>query len=135
MTRDAARLIICVGFLAAAAFIVRIPSGTTAARYVRPASDSTFRQDRPALGTRLTPLPDGGGKATAETACLACHSSDIIRQQRLTKAQWTATITKMVNWGAAVPEAQRDTLLDYLATNFGPENTSFEPVVARPVGR
>ena len=135
MKRGASWLMTCLGLLAAAAFIVGVPRSTTAARYGRPAADATPRQDPPALGARLTPFPDGAGKATAETSCLACHASDIIRQQRLTRQQWTAAITKMVNWGAAVPEAQRETLLEYLATNFGPENTSFEPVVARPVGR
>jgi cytochrome c5 len=89
----------------------------------------------PRLGTQLTPLPDGAGKAAAEAACLSCHSSDIIRQQRLTKAQWTGTLTKMVNWGTVIPEDQRDVLLEYLAKNFGPDNASFQPVVTRPVGR
>jgi len=89
----------------------------------------------PKLGDQLTPLPDGAGKATAEGICLPCHASDIIRQQRLTRQQWTGTLTKMANWGAVVPDAQREALLDYLATNFGPDNTSFQPAVTRPVGK
>jgi len=119
----------------AAAFAVKIASSTGAAGHAQPGVVSALGQEPPALGTRLTPLPDGEGKAVAETSCLACHSSDLIRQQRLTKQQWTATITKMINWGAAVPESQREALLDYLATRFGPENSSFQPVVARPNGR
>jgi hypothetical protein len=89
----------------------------------------------PQFGTQLTPLPDGPGKGAAETACLPCHSSDIIRQQRLTRAQWTGTLTKMVNWGTAIPDGQKDALLEYLVTNFGPDNASFQPVVTRHVGR
>ena len=134
MRRRTASLMICLGVSAAAMIAMTVPS-TSAIRHVRAVDDSAFRQDPPALGTRLTPLPDGAGKATAETSCLACHSSDIIRQQRLTKQQWTATIAKMVNWGAAVPEAQRETLLEYLATQFGPDNASFQPIVSRPISR
>jgi hypothetical protein len=104
---------------------------STVAPVQRPAGANA----QPQLGTQITPLPDGAGKVIADAACLSCHSSDIIRQQRLTKAQWTATLTKMINWGTVIPEGQRDVLLDYLAANFGPENASFQPVVTRPVGR
>jgi hypothetical protein len=89
----------------------------------------------PQLGKQLTPLPDGAGKAIAEAACLSCHASDIIRQQRLTRQQWTGTLTKMVNWGTVIPDGQRDVLLEYLSSNFGPENASFQPVAVRPIGK
>jgi hypothetical protein len=46
--------------------------------------------------------------------CLTCHNDDVIRQQRLTRAQWTAEINKMTGWGARVDDAGRNALLDYL---------------------
>ena len=46
--------------------------------------------------------------------CLACHNDDVIRQQRLTRAQWTAEINKMAGWGARIDDAGRSALLDYL---------------------
>jgi sulfite oxidase len=46
--------------------------------------------------------------------CLVCHDDDVIRQQRLTRAQWTAEINKMAGWGARIDDAGRDALLDYL---------------------
>jgi hypothetical protein len=46
--------------------------------------------------------------------CLACHNDDVIRQQRLTRGQWTAEINKMTGWGARIDEAGRNALLDYL---------------------
>jgi hypothetical protein len=49
-------------------------------------------------------------------ACLTCHQADIARQQRLTRAGWTRTLDKMVRWGAVVPEADREALLDHLVT-------------------
>lgn len=45
--------------------------------------------------------------------CLLCHNDDVIRQQRLTRAQWTAEINKMTGWGARIDDAGRDALLDY----------------------
>lgn len=89
----------------------------------------------PVLGTRLAEFPPGDGKATADGACLACHSTDMVRQQRLTEKQWAANVTKMVGWGAEVPETKREALIAYLVKNFGPDNDRFEPVVTRPVGR
>src|SRR5262252_4580805 len=68
----------------------------------------------PALGTQLGELPDGKMKPLADQACLHCHSADMIRQQRLTEKQWAAEVTKMVGWGAAVPEDQRAALIAYL---------------------
>ena len=45
--------------------------------------------------------------------CLACHNDDVVRQQRLTRAQWNAEINKMTGWGARVDDAGRQALLDY----------------------
>lgn len=41
----------------------------------------------------------------------------------------------MTNWGAAIPDDQRDTLLEYVAKNFGPDNASFTPAAVRPIGK
>lgn len=86
----------------------------------------------PAIGTELGALPDGPMKALADQACLHCHSADMIRQQRLTEKQWTAEVTKMVGWGAVVPEDQRAALVAYLVEHFGPGNDGFKPVEAAP---
>jgi hypothetical protein len=89
----------------------------------------------PVLGTHLSDLPPGPARTMVDQACLTCHSSDMLRQQRLTEKQWTAEMTKMIGWGADVPEDRRQALIDYLVANFGPANDSFRPVVTRPVGR
>ncbi|HET9232804.1 MAG TPA: hypothetical protein VFP10_01535, partial [Candidatus Eisenbacteria bacterium] len=88
--------------------------------------------DLPALGSKLTPLPEGNGKAVADQACLVCHSGDILRQQRLTEKQWGAVITKMIGWGAQLTDEERKVLEPYLIQEFGPENR-FMPVVVRPI--
>ena len=52
--------------------------------------------------------------------CLVCHEDDVIRQQRLTRAQWDREINKMIGWGARVQPENRETLLDYLFRLAGP---------------
>ncbi len=89
----------------------------------------------PVLGTRLATFPAGPMKAVVDQACLACHSADIISQQRLNEKQWTAELDKMIAWGTEVPEEKKDELVAYLVKNFGPDNDRFQPVVTRPVGR
>ena len=86
----------------------------------------------PAVGTRLSDFPPGPARAVAQRGCLQCHSADIPRQQRLTEKQWTASVEKMMRWGADVPEKDKEALVRYLAGHFGPDNDSFEPVVTRP---
>ena len=94
-----------------------------------------FDESLPVLGAQLAELPPGPGKATADAACLKCHSADILRQQRLNEKQWAASVTKMAGWGADVPSDKRDELISYLVKNFGPDNDRFRPVVTRPAGR
>lgn len=52
--------------------------------------------------------------------CRVCHDDDVVRQQRLTRAQWDREINKMVGWGARVQPEERETLLEYLLKIAGP---------------
>ena len=83
----------------------------------------------PRIGVNVSTAPAGATAAAAQqmtaaqpagykSECLVCHDEDMMRQQRLTRAQWDREITKMTNWGAQVQD--RDSLLNYLVTNFGP---------------
>ncbi len=66
-------------------------------------------------GSNAPPQP-----AALKSACSLCHDDDIIRQQRLTRAQWDRELNKMTGWGAKVKDEDRAGLLDYLFTNYGP---------------
>jgi len=71
-------------------------------------------------------LPAGPIQAKATTACLECHEARIIVQQRLSKAAWTKEVDKMTKWGALVDPSDRDALIDYLSTNFAPDQPPYE---------
>ncbi len=86
----------------------------------------------PMPGTQFKQLPNGPGKAEVEAACYACHSADILAQQRLTEKQWLASVEKMARWGAVVPDGKKDVIVKYLARHFGPTNR-FVPIRTGPV--
>src|SRR5262247_706091 len=63
---------------------------------------------------------DDRGKQIFEEKCLLCHEADLTEQQRLSRQGWTREVEKMIRWGAAVSEAEKEPLIDYLFGNFGP---------------
>jgi mono/diheme cytochrome c family protein len=82
---------------------------------------------KPAAAQATEDLPPGRMQAMATTSCLECHEARIILQQRLSKAAWTKEVDKMVKWGAVVDASDHDALIDYLSTNFSPDQQPYEP--------
>jgi hypothetical protein len=83
-------------------------------------------------------LPAGPMQAKATTSCLECHEGRIILQQRLGKAAWTKEVDKMMKWGAVVDANDRDALIDYLSTNFSPDQPAYDAPrtsTAKPSGK
>jgi mono/diheme cytochrome c family protein len=66
------------------------------------------------------PLTDVEVEQTLVLNCQSCHSLAYVRQQRMTVAQWTATLTKMRGWGALLEEQQLAPMATALATMRGP---------------
>ena len=81
----------------------------------------------PPLWSQSPDLPSGAVQAKVRTACLECHESRIIVQQRLSKGAWTKEVDKMIKWGAVVDATDRDGFVDYLSANF-PADKPAEPV-------
>ena len=77
-------------------------------------------------------LPTGPVQAKVKAACLGCHDSGIIVQQRLGKPAWTKEVDKMTKWGAVVDPGDRDAFIEYLSANFP---TDKEPYVAATTAR
>src|SRR3974390_687992 len=84
----------------------------------------------PQFRAQTAPTPDLPARplpAKVTTECTVCHETRIILQQRLSKAAWTKEVDKMVKWGAAVDPQDRDALIDYFSTNFGPDQPAYTP--------
>jgi hypothetical protein len=83
-------------------------------------------------------LPAGPVQEKATAACTSCHDARIIVQQRLSQAAWTREMDKMIKWGAQIDSKDRDALIDYFSSNFGPDQAAYEAprtaakAVARP---
>lgn len=81
---------------------------------------------QPYLAQHFAPRPVAShpatetGAATYQRVCLTCHEADIVGQQKLTPTGWTRSVEKMVRWGAAISDAEKQPLVDYLAARFGP---------------
>lgn len=63
--------------------------------------------------------------------CLMCHTAEMVSRQRLTAAQWTAEVDKMIGWGAPVPPEDRERLIAFLAAEF-PLDKPQEPLDRMP---
>ena len=53
-----------------------------------------------------------------DAACMACHDESMMRQQRLTPAQWDSEVNKMTGWGARIKPEDREAILKYLSDHF-----------------
>ncbi len=67
------------------------------------------------------PLKPGAGLDKTSTLCNICHSVDYITMQpAFSRAQWTATVNKMIKvMGAPIIDQDAKTIIDYLVTNYG----------------
>ncbi len=61
------------------------------------------------------------GAMLAQTRCVICHSADLVTQQRLSRAQWNATVSKMVHWGAPLSASEQKVLVEYLVSRYHPD--------------
>ena len=85
-----------------------------------------------AVGAQAPDLPSGPLQAKARTACMECHDSGIIVQQRLSRTAWTKEVDKMRGWGALVAPEDREAFIDYFAANFGVDKPPAAPDYGLP---
>ena len=81
---------------------------------------------QPYLAAHFGPKPAAShaagdaGAATFTRACTTCHDTDMVEQQKLSRAGWTRSVEKMMRWGATVSDAEKDPLVEFLASRFPP---------------
>ncbi|HWF12917.1 MAG TPA: hypothetical protein VG272_04210 [Candidatus Acidoferrales bacterium] len=76
----------------------------------------------PAPGKVVVELPEGEGKAIATENCQACHKLTNLTKAHKSLDDWKDTVQLMMDRGANVPPEKVDTLVQYLAKNFGPKD-------------
>lgn len=88
---------------------------------------ATAQQPPPAFEPRdeaPEKYPAGPGRDDTFYFCVACHSFQIVAQQRMSRSRWDEVLTWMTE-RHKMPDVQgedRDKILDYLSTAF-PETT------------
>ena len=61
-----------------------------------------------------------GGETLLQERCTECHGLERTTSAQKTRAEWEDTVTRMVNRGAELSDAEKTVLVDYLAENYGP---------------
>ena len=67
----------------------------------------------------LAPLPSGTGKDLVEARCVTCHDLLRVVAARRPKSDWDAIVVNMINRGATATPQERQSIVTYLATQFG----------------
>ncbi len=64
-------------------------------------------------------LPEGDGSEIVEAACTQCHGVEYITSSTRTLEQWDYTVSVMIGYGVKLEEDEVQTVVRYLADNFG----------------
>ena len=70
-------------------------------------------------------------QAKIKAACTQCHNATRITKQHLTRKQWSDQLDKMEGLGAVIPASDRNAMLAYLTTNFGPSKSGTKTAVKK----
>jgi mono/diheme cytochrome c family protein len=101
------------------------PAGGAAPAAASPAgSPDAGAPATPAPAKVVVELPEGEGKAIATENCQACHKLTNLTKAHKSLDDWKDTVQLMMDRGANVPSEKVDTLVQYLAKNFGPKDPS-----------
>ncbi len=83
-------------------------------------------------------LKPGPGADLVQGSCGNCHGIDQVTSQQKDEAGWRTTVNNMVNNGAALSDHDIDTVVSYLAANYGfgppPAGDAAAASVAAPAG-
>lgn len=91
---------------------------------VAPAADAQIASPTavpgPTAQAKKAELPEGDGKAIALENCQACHMLTNLTKAHKSLDDWRVSVQLMIDRGAIVRADQVETLIQYLARNFGP---------------
>jgi len=78
-------------------------------------------------------MPDGAGKPIVQRACSACHALTVVTSKHASQKEWDQVVNQMVSRGADLTDDEIDTVIAYLAKNYGPlDQKATPPTEAAP---
>lgn len=73
------------------------------------------------LGTLVARCAPGtSGQDLVESECTRCHTLAPIEAETRSRAEWEDVVYEMIERGADLNEQEVETVVDYLAENYGP---------------
>jgi glucose dehydrogenase/cytochrome c5 len=75
-------------------------------------------------------MPDGDGKAIVQKQCAVCHALTVVTAKHASRAEWEQVVNQMVSRGADLTDDEIDTVIEYLAKNYGPLDQMTPPPAA-----
>jgi competence ComEA-like helix-hairpin-helix protein len=72
-------------------------------------------------------MPDGTGKPIVQRACSACHAVTVVTSKHASQKEWDQVVNQMVSRGADLTDDEIDTVIEYLAKNYGPLDQKATP--------
>lgn len=66
-----------------------------------------------------TTAPAEEGPVLMEERCTVCHTLDRVESAQKSREEWESTVTRMVEYGAQLTDAETTVLIDYLSANYG----------------
>ena len=77
-------------------------------------------------------MPSGPGKDITLKTCTKCHSITNVTGNHKDRDGWTATITKMVGYGATGTDDEFQAILDYVTKYYGLDSPPAPPSTPVP---
>jgi len=74
--------------------------------------------------------PDAGRSETA-AACGMCHAPAMVTGKHFTAEKWAEVVDQMTDKGAKVRDQDYDTIVDYLARNYGTGQLATKVIASR----
>jgi mono/diheme cytochrome c family protein len=71
------------------------------------------------IAGELTPEQRAKAETSVKNNCLACHTAEMLDQQRLTPQQWAANVKKMQGWGAPLEPDEPELVTALLSEKYG----------------
>jgi len=119
--RRASLIISLVSILGFAVLAVPTRSHAQSGTAPQDSGQATMTPASPSPAKPVVELPEGDGKAIAAEFCQDCHKLTIVTKAKKDSDDWHDTVQLMMDRGARLPQDKFDTLVEYLAKNFGPQ--------------
>jgi cytochrome c5 len=112
--------VIFPGFLVSCSALFAVAGGRLSPAVFAPRSQAKD------AGVRIA---DGVGKGVVVEKCQLCHSVELITTSHRSKDDWQGIVDSMVQKGAPLADDEVNTVVNYLAMNYGPKETASTPPV------